>query len=52
MGDRRCEAAEIRAMLAAASVPLKAMILLGVNCDFSNGDVANLRLKHLDLKGR
>ncbi len=45
------EAAEIRAMLAVASVPLKAMILLGINCGFGNTDVANLCVKHLDLKG-
>ena len=45
------EAAEIRAMLAAASGLLKAMILLGINCGFGNTDVANLRFKHLDLKG-
>ena len=50
-GERMFEAAEIRAMLAAASVPLKAMILLGINCGFGNTDVANLRVKHLDLKG-
>jgi integrase len=50
-GERMFEAAEIRAMLAAAPVPLKAMILLGINCGFGNTDVANLRVKHLDLKG-
>jgi integrase len=49
-GERMFDAAEIRAMLAAASVPLKAMILLGINCGFGNTDVANLRVKHLDLK--
>ena len=38
-------------MLAAAPVPLKAMILLGVNCGCGNTDVANLRVKHLDLNG-
>jgi integrase len=50
-GERMFEAAEIRMMLAAATVPLKAMILLGINCGFGNTDVANLRVKHLDLKG-
>lgn len=50
-GERMFEAAEIRAMLAAAPAPLKAMILLGVNCGFGNTDVANLRVKHLDPKG-
>ena len=50
-GQRMFEAPEIRAMLAAASGPLKAMILLGINCGFGNTDVANLRVKNLDLKG-
>ena len=50
-GQRMFEAAEIRAMLAAAPVPLKAMILLGINCGFGNTDVANLTVKNLDLKG-
>ena len=50
-GLRMFEAAEIRAMLAAAPVPLKAMILLGINCGFGNTDVANLTVKNLDLKG-
>ena len=50
-GERMFEAAEIRAMLAAAPVPLKAMILLGINCGFGNTDVANLTVKNLDLKG-
>jgi integrase len=45
------EAAEIRAMLAAAPVAVKAMILLGINCGFGNTDVANLTVKNLDLKG-
>lgn len=50
-GLRMFEAAEIKAMLAAAPIPLKAMILLGVNCGFGNTDVANLTVKNLDLKG-
>jgi integrase len=50
-GERMFEAAEIRAMLAATSVPLKAMILLGINCGFGNTDVANLTTTNLDLKG-
>ena len=50
-GPRMFEAAEIRAMLAATTVPMKAMILLGVNCGFGNTDVANLSIKNLDLKG-
>jgi integrase len=50
-GVRMFEAAEIRAMLAAAPAALKAMILLGINCGFGNTDVANLTVKNLDLKG-
>ncbi len=38
-------------MLAAASLPLKAMILLGINSGFGNTDVANLAVRNLDLKG-
>ncbi|MGD0898063.1 MAG: tyrosine-type recombinase/integrase [Thermoguttaceae bacterium] len=49
-GERMFEAAEIRAMLAAAPIALKAMILLGINCGFGNTDVANLSIKNLDLK--
>lgn len=50
-GQRMFEAAEIRAMLAAAPAGLKAMILLGINCGFGNTDVANLTVKSLDLNG-
>jgi len=50
-GLRMFEAAEIRTMLAAATIPLKAMILLGINCGFGNTYVANLAVKNLDLKG-
>jgi integrase len=49
-GERMFEAAEIRVMLATAPVPLKAMLLLGINCGFGNTDVANLRVRRLDLK--
>jgi integrase len=44
------EAVEIRTMLAAATVPIRAMILLGVNCGFGNTDVANLTVQNLDLQ--
>lgn len=50
-GPRMFEAVEIKAMLSAATVPMKAMILLGVNCGFGNTDVANLTIQHLDLQG-
>jgi hypothetical protein len=46
------EADEIRRPLDAASVPLRAMILLGVNADFGNRDVATLPLSAFDLDAR
>ena len=50
-GPRMFEAFEIKTMLAAATVPMKAMILLGVNCGFGNTDAANLTVQNLDLQG-
>ena len=49
-GPRMFEAKQIQAMLRDASVPLKAMILLGINAGLGNSDVGNLREQHLDLK--
>jgi len=49
-GPRMFEAAELRAIIDAAPMPLKAMILLGVNCGFGNADCANLPMKTLDLQ--
>lgn len=46
---RMFEAADLRAILDAAGVPLKAMILLGLNCGFGNHDVAGLPLDAMDL---
>jgi integrase len=48
-GTRMFEAADLRAIIAAAPMPLKAMILLGVNCGFGNHDCATLPQKALDL---
>jgi integrase len=45
------EADELRRVIKAAGRPLKAMILLGVNCGFGNTDVGTLPLSALDLKG-
>ena len=50
-GPRMFEAHEIRAMLDAAGVQLKAMILLGINCGFGNADCAGLPRKALELDG-
>ena len=48
-GPRMFEADEIRAMLGKATLPLKAMIYLGINCGFGNSDVGNMPIKALDL---
>ncbi len=50
-GPRLFEAAEIRKILDAASVPLRAMVLLGINCGFGNADCGTLPLSALDLDG-
>ena len=49
-GPRMFEAPELRSIIATAGVPLKGMILLGINCGFGNSDVAGLPTKTLDLK--
>jgi integrase len=48
-GPRMFTAKQIRKMLAAASVPLRAMIYLGINCGFGNEDCATLPLDRIDL---
>lgn len=45
------EADELRRLLHAADYPLKAMLLLGINCGFGNRDIATLGLAALDLDG-
>jgi len=50
-GPRVFEADEIRVMLNAANVQIKAMILLGINCAFGNADVAALPQRAIDLNG-
>lgn len=42
-GPRMFHAAEIRTLLRAASVQLRAMILLGINCGFGNTDCGRLK---------
>jgi len=49
-GPRMFEADELRKMIDAAGVPMKAMVLLGINCGFGNSDIANLPMKALDLQ--
>jgi integrase len=50
-GARMFEAKELRQMLDHAGQPLKAMILLGINCGFGNSDCGTLPLSALDLDG-
>jgi integrase len=49
-GLRMFEAAELRAIIAAADQPLKAMVLLGINCGFGNNDCGTLPKSALNLK--
>jgi integrase len=49
-GPRMFEANELRAILDVAPMPMKAMILMGINCGFGNADCANLPVKALDLE--
>jgi integrase len=49
-GSRMLESADARKVIDKAGVPLKAMILLGLNCGFGNADVAGLPMRALDLK--
>lgn len=48
-GKRTFEAEEVRAMLDAASVPMRAMILLGINCAYGPTDCSELRQDAIDF---
>ncbi|WP_428304820.1 tyrosine-type recombinase/integrase [Lacipirellula sp.] len=48
-GPRMFEARHIRRLLKAAPQPLRAMILLGINCGFGNHDCGSLPLSAVDL---
>jgi len=48
-GDRMFEAREIRAILAAAGQPLRAMVLLAANCAFGQSDISSLPTRVVDL---
>lgn len=50
-GPKMFESDEIRALLENATMPLKAMILLGINCGLGNSDCGQMPLKALDLDG-
>lgn len=49
-GPMMYEAHEIRKLLRFATPPLRAMILLGINCGFGNNDCSSLTTQYLDLK--
>ena len=49
-GRRDFAPEECRALLAAAADPLRAMILLGLNCGFGNTDCAELRRSAVDFE--
>jgi integrase len=49
-GEKMLEADQVRTLVEAAGVPLRAMILLGINCGFGNHDVASLPFSALDLE--
>jgi integrase len=48
-GPRLFTADEIRRLIDAANVQLRAMVLLGINCGLGNSDVGNLPLSALNL---
>jgi integrase len=50
-GPKLFSAEEVRRLIGAAPVQLKAMILLAINAGFGNSDVGNLPLAALDLDG-
>jgi hypothetical protein len=49
-GPKLFTAEEVRCLLGAAGTPMRAMILLGVNCGFGNADCGNLPLSALELE--
>jgi len=49
-GPRMFEADDLRTIIAAAEQPLKAMILLGINCGFGQTDIATVPQTAFDLK--
>ncbi len=51
-GVKLFTAADIRKLIEAAGVQVRAMILLGINCGFGNSDCGNLPRTAVDLDGR
>lgn len=50
-GARDLQADQIRTLIEKAGVPLKAMILLGINCGLGNHDVGSLPISAIDFAG-
>ena len=50
-GERMIEAGELRKLLKTTPSPIRAMLLLGLNCGLGNHDIAMLPLSALDLDG-
>jgi integrase len=50
-GPKLFTAQEIRRLIDAALTPVRAMLLLGINCGMGNSDCANLPLRAVDLDG-
>lgn len=51
-GKRFFEADELQKMIEVAPKPLRAMILLGINCGFGQGDCSNLPKSAIDFESR
>ena len=49
-GRKDFDSEELRRIVDAATMPLRAMILLGINCGFGNTDVSTLSRSHIDLE--
>lgn len=50
-GMKMFTAEEVGQLINAAGTPMKAIVLLGINCGFGNSDVGNLPLTAVDLDG-
>jgi integrase len=50
-GARMFEARELQSILKAAGMPMKAFVLLGLNCGFGASDIAKVPLSAFDLEG-
>jgi integrase len=49
-GKRYFEADELRGIVKASAPPIRAMILLGINCGFGQTDIANLPISAIDFE--